>query len=399
MELARTLLRRLRRSGVHIETPDGDTVLFRNIPLRTQEYFNKDRTNLLCKKAGRVPSYLVFVDEDLAYRGPDTEIHRAFNSGPTQSGWRVLMLGNAGQPDAGLAVENGLAALGFPDGEPRLQIRNPPAIEGGENGTRSGCLEAFAVNLSERIAADEDMEPTVGRVSEAEAVVSCLLRWGQARLPVIAGPSGVGKSNLLYAAARLLRKARPDMAVLRVDMAELFSGALFEADREKMLTVLLNDAGKKGNVVLALEHLECAAREISHGLALLSDALDKGMKVAGTVLPRQLARFRGAPLARRIQPILLKDPSPAETADILERLRTRIGAHHRLEIDPDIARLCLKKALELQGHLPAQAIALMDEAGSNASLLGAKTVSPDDVYAAFTRCGAGAKPREEEDRE
>ena len=376
---------------MRIEVPDQDTVLFRHVPLRTQGFFNKERTNLLCKKAGVGPAYLVFVDEDLAYRGPDTELHKAFSSGPTQSGWRALVLGSSQQPDAEIAVENGLAALGFPDGEPRLQIRTETGTEGGRGeGGRQSCLEAFALNLSERVASDENVEPTVGRVSDTEAVVSCLFRWGQARLPLIAGPSGVGKSNLLYAAARLLRKARPELAVLRVDMAQLFSGALFEADREKMLTILLKEAGKNKNAVLVLEHLECAAQEVSHGLALLSDALDRGMKIAGTVLPRQLARFRGAPLARRIQPILLKDPPTRETVDILDRLREQIAEHHRLEISPAMVRLCLKKALNLPGHMPAKAIALVDEAASNAALLGTKTVSPDDVYAAFSRCGGGA---------
>jgi len=379
----------LRRSGVHIEVPDRDTVLFKDVPLRTRGCFNKEHTNLLCKKSGTGAAYLVFVDEDLSYRGPDTELHKTFSAGPTQSGWRVLVLGNTGQADAELAVENGLAALGFPDGEPQLRIETELGVKGPGEGDRQGPLEAFALNLSERVVADENMEPTVGRVSETEAAVSCLLRWGQARLPLIAGPSGVGKSNLLYAVARRLRMARPDLALLRVDMAELFSGALFEADREKMLTVLLKEAEKKGDIVLVFEHLECAAQEVSHGLALLSEALDKGIKVAGTALPRHLARFRGATLTRRSQPILLKDPSPRETADILARLRGQIAAHHHLEISPDMVRLCLKKAMHLPGHLPAKAIVILDESASNASLLGTKSVSPDDVSAAFSRCVSG----------
>ncbi len=374
-----------------IETPGRDTVVFRNVPLGAPNCFNKAHTNLLCKKAGMGSAYLVFVDEDLAYRGTDTGLHKAFSTGPTQSGWRVLVLGSAGLPDAERAVEDGLSALGFPDGEPRLPPPGPAHTGERDDGRRPGCLAAFAVNLSERVVACTDMEPTVGRVSETESVVSCLLRWGQARLPLITGPSGVGKSNLLVSATRLLMKVRPSFTVLRVDLAEMFSGLLFEADREKMFSVLLKDAGRETHVVLALEHIECAIREVLHGRALLCDALDRGMRIAGTVLPRHGVGFREAPLARRIQPILLRDPSPRETAEILDRLRPRMAAHHRVEIGSTAVRLCLKKALALPGHLPAKAIALVDEAASNASLLGAKAVSPDDVCAAFSRCSEEKK--------
>ena len=371
---------------MRIEVPDRDTVLFKNVPLTAEGCFNKERTNLLCKKTGTSAAFLVFVDEDLTYHGRDAELHKAFTGGPTQSGWRVLMLGNIGQTDPQVAAERGLAALGFPDGSPRLRFENGSGGGRQEQG-ESSALDAFSVNLSEAVDADEHLEPTVGRVAETEAVVSCLLRWGQTRLPLLCGASGVGKSNLFYNAARLLRRVRPGIAFLRIDLADAFAGTLFEAEREKLLAAMLKEAGARdGDVVLALEHLECAVREVSHGLALLSEALYRGTRIAGTTLPRHRPRLRQAPLARRSQPILLADVSPAETGAILERLRGRIAAHHRLEISPTVASLCLRRAVRLPGHLPAKAIMLLDESASNASLLGTKAVSPDDVCAAYTRC-------------
>lgn len=384
------MLRQLRKSGVRIEVPDQDTVLLRNVPLRERDCFNKQRTNMLCRKAGAGDGYLVFVDEDLSYRGPDTELHKAFTAGPTQNGWRALMLGSPVQPGAGTAVEDGLAALGF-EGRPQLRATSGAGAAPAGAPEGQGALEAFGLDLSERIAADEDVEPTVGRVPQIEAVVSCLLRWGQARLPLVVGPSGTGKSNLLFAVARLLRRARPDVRVVRVDLASLFAGSLFEAEREKLLSALFREARERPDTVLAFEHAECVARETPHGLHLLAGALDGQTRIAGVLLPQHVHRFRAAPLARRIQWVPLREPSPRETAAILERLRPRLAAHHRVELGPSALRLCLKKALSLDGHLPAKAIVLVDEAASNAALLGTKDVGPDDVSAAFRRCGGSAE--------
>jgi len=384
MELERKLVRQLQKRGVKIEAPDGDTLLFRNVPLSAQSSFNKQRTNLLCKKTAAGVAYLVFVDEDLAYRGNDRELHRAF-TGPTQNGWRALVLGDVLQSEPEVAVTNGLAALGFPDKNPQLRIDRATLAKDDGVGEQKGVLDAFSHNLTAAVIADSKRDPTVGREAETEAVSSCLLRWGQARLPLVVGASGVGKTNLLYSVARLLHQTRPKIAILRVNCAELLSGTLFPADRAKMLTFLLKDVRKTEDVVLALERIECVVREVPHGQLLLSDALDHGTRIVGTVFPHHVSGFTADPLARRTQVVVMQSMTARGTEDVLNRLRCQIGAHHRIKINDVDIRLCMKLARQLPGHLPAKAITLLDESASNAALLGGKALSPDDLHAACQR--------------
>jgi len=80
LELKRALAARLQDMRVRIEIPDANTVLFRSIPL-SPSFFNKVRANLLIKRQQEGMPFLVCVDADLAYRGADPTLSRAF-AGP-----------------------------------------------------------------------------------------------------------------------------------------------------------------------------------------------------------------------------------------------------------------------------------------------------------------------------
>lgn len=62
----RELEKKLKQLRVHIEAPDGDTVMPRNVPT-SDRYFNRPRTNLLIKRPREGMPYLICVDEDLEY--------------------------------------------------------------------------------------------------------------------------------------------------------------------------------------------------------------------------------------------------------------------------------------------------------------------------------------------
>ena len=227
LELKRALAARLQDMRVRIEIPDANTVLFRSIPL-SPSFFNKVRANLLIKRQQEGMPFLVCVDADLAYRGADPTLSRAF-AGPQKEGWRVLSPGSMPGLDFEQAVDQGLSALGFERPEPGLALPGPA---GGGNPAQTALLKGFGRDLFKDV--DEDVaEVTVGREREIENAASCLLRWGQARLPLVVGPSGVGKTNMLEGLARYLRgcpRARVS-AFVRVDLADRACGGALRAVR------------------------------------------------------------------------------------------------------------------------------------------------------------------------
>jgi hypothetical protein len=382
-ELKQSLAARLKELRVRIEIPDEDTAVFRNVATNAR-FFNKARTSLLVKRAQEGWPFLVCVDEDLEYVGEDAALARAFAGGVKRDGWRVLFLDflhppkDATPADFQAAVQTAMAALGFDGSEPCLPLSSARAAP-----SKKGLLAAFGENLSQSVREDK-AQVTVGRDDEIEEVAACLLRCGEVRLSIVAGESGVGKTNLLHGVAHRLSQARPGRDLVSVDLAFLFAGTLFEAERENLFLSLFKEASASAETLLALEHLERAVC-ILHGPLLLSQALDGGARIVGTALPAHLSGFRSAPLARRVHVTELSEPTAAETDAILMRARGRIAAHHGVQIDDSTVHACVSAAQTLAGCFPAKAIALLDAAASRAALSGAPDLSGDEIYFAAAR--------------
>lgn len=372
------LEKRLKQLRVHVDVPDGDTVLLRNVPANDR-FFNKPRTNLLIKRPREGMPYLICVDEDLDYTGTDSALARAFVAGHKQQGWRVLFVGHDTRADIQQVIEEALGAVGFDGREPELK---PPA-PGVEPGSDGKLLASFAVEVSTE-AADE---PTIGRQERIEDVVSSLLQW-QVRLPLIVGESGVGKTNLVRAAARRLKQCRPACRVVSVELGAVMAGTLFDSERESLLIALLKDASAQPQTVVVMEHMEMALIGVPRGHLLLGQALDDGARLIGTTLPAFESRFEVAPLERRLSLVELAEMGTDETSEVLSALRDRIAKHHQVEIGEPLIHAAIEAARPLAGHFPAKAIAMLDGAAVRAVLSDEREVSEFDI------CGAAAHARE-----
>jgi len=366
---------RLKQVRVHLDVPDGDTVLLRNVPANDR-FFNKPRTNLLIKRPREGMPYLICVDEDLDYTGTDSALARAFVAGHKQQGWRVLFVEHDGRADIQRVIEEALGAVGFDGREPELK---PPAATA-ESGGQGKLLASFAIEFS----ADAGSEPTVGREERIEEVVSSLLQW-QVRLPLIVGESGVGKTNLARAVTRKLKRCRPQFKVMSVELSAVMAGTLFDSERESLLIALLKDVGDQPETVVVLEHLEMALIGVPRGHLLLGQALDVGARLIGTTLAGYLSKFEIEPLTRRLQVTELSEMSMSETGEVLVTLRDRIAAHHRITIDETLLGAVIEAALPLPGHFPAKAISLLDAGAARAVLAGESELSLFDVYTAAAR--------------
>ncbi|MEK6324268.1 MAG: AAA family ATPase [Acidobacteriota bacterium] len=366
---------RLKQLRVHVDVPDGDTILLRNVPANDR-FFSKPRTNLLIKRPREGMPYLICVDEDLDYTGTDSALARAFVAGHKQQGWRVLFVGHDTRANLQQVIEEALSAVGFDGREPEL--KPPTATEG--PGSQGKLLASFAIELSPGEAA----EPTVGREERIEEVVSSLLQW-QVRLPLIVGESGVGKTNLVRAVTRKLKQCRPAFKVMSIELSAVMAGTLFDSERESLLIALLKDMEEQPQAVFVLEHLEMALIGVPRGHLLLGQALDRSARLIGTTLPGYLTRFEIAPLTRRLQVTELSAMSLSETAGVLLALRDRIAAHHNIAIEETLLSAVIETALPVTGHFPAKAISLLDAAAARAVLAGEAELSLFDIYTAAAR--------------
>ena len=261
LELEQHLEKRLKQLRVRIDSPDGNTLFLRNVPANTG-CFNKPRTNLLIKRPHAGQPYIVCVDEDLEYTGTDSAIVRAFTAAHRQQGWRVIYLDAGTQEDSHSLVENALRVLGFDGDEPVMDHAASDSRTADDDGGR--LLASFATDISKQVS-EGTVEPTIGRDDKVDEVITSLLQW-QARLAVIVGPSGVGKTNLVYAVARRMSQREISSRVLSVDLGVLMAGTLFDSERESLLANLFKEARlAEPSVVLVLEHLELALIGVPRG--------------------------------------------------------------------------------------------------------------------------------------
>ncbi len=366
LELERVLADRLKRLRVQVSAAEPEGLLLRRVPTH-RSYYNKPHTNILVTRPREGAPFLACVDEDLEYTGADAALTRAFAAAPRRQGWRVLYLGGD-SADAGTAIGSTLSLLGFDGEEPSIG-----SITSGQP-RPSGMLAAFATDAS-RAAREGTAEPCVGREDELERLLAAVFQW-RPRLPVVVGEPGVGKTNLLFGAARKLFERRPEAELRIVDMGVLFAGTLSGACRDNLLGSLLEEAAQPGRVV-ALERSELALSEAPHGAFLLAGALDKGARLIATTLPDFFASFEKPPLAGRVQAIELADPCPERVAHVLAALKERIARHHGVTIDEPLLSPTVVVAGALAGRFPGKAVALLDAAAARCALAGASEL---DLY-------------------
>jgi ATP-dependent Clp protease ATP-binding subunit ClpA len=271
-------------------------------------------------------------------------------------------------------VQQALAMLGAP---------GAPAYSPNPRSKPAGLLARFAVNLTAQVR-DGSAPHTVGREEVAEQTAASLLAW-QRRLPVMVGPPGFGKTNLLYKVARQLAEIRPQWQLLSVDLSCLLAGALWEGEREKLLNVALEEAAAAGHTVLALERLELAVMTAPLTPWLFAGALDRGARLAATCLPPFMDKLARGPLARRMDLIEITELAREDAAAALGHLRETLAAHHGVAIDAPVVEAAVARSLTLAGRLPDKAITLLDAAAARAALLKQPAVTECDVYLAASR--------------
>ncbi|MEA5570711.1 ATP-dependent Clp protease ATP-binding subunit [Calothrix sp. UHCC 0171] len=242
-------------------------------------------------------------------------------------------------------------------------------------------IEEFGKNLT-KLAQEGKLDPVVGRDKEIERTVQILGRRTKNN-PVLIGEPGVGKTAIAEGLAqRIINQDVPEILmgkqVISLDMGSLVAGTRFRGDFEERLKKIMEEVRSAGNIILVIDeiHTLVGAGGIEGGMDaanILKPALARGeMQCLGATTLDEYRQHieRDAALERRFQPIMVGEPSVAETIQILYGLRSIYEQHHRVKIS-DAA---LKAAAELSDRyisdrfLPDKAIDLIDEAGSRVRL-------------------------------
>ena len=243
--------------------------------------------------------------------------------------------------------------------------------------TAADPLSAYAMNLTER-AQQNLLDPLIGRVGELRRTMEILCR-RRKNNPVFVGDAGVGKTALAEGLAiKLLDEDVParlkGAEVFSLDAAALLAGTRFRGDFEERFKGVITALSSHPMPILFIDevHATVGAGATTGGTmdlaTLIKPILTAGeLRVIGSTTFEEfkhIEKDRG--LARRLQKVVVEEPSVEETTKILEGLKQRYESHHNVTYGDE----ALATAAKLAGRhlrdsrLPDSAIDVIDEAGA-----------------------------------
>ena len=237
-------------------------------------------------------------------------------------------------------------------------------------------LSKYGQDLVE-LAKNHKLDPVIGRDSEIRNVIRILSRKTKNN-PVLIGEPGVGKTAIAEGLAlRIVRGDVPnnlkDRKLFSLDMGSLIAGAKFRGEFEERLKAVLGEVKKsEGKIILFIDELH----------TIVGAGKTEGSMDAGNLLKPLLARGelhcigattldeyrqyieKDPALERRFQPVLVDEPSVADTISILRGLKERYEVFHGVKIQDQalIAAATLSNRYISDRFLPDKAIDLVDEA-------------------------------------
>ena len=240
------------------------------------------------------------------------------------------------------------------------------------------ALERFTRNLTE-LARKGKLDPVIGRDEEVRRVMQVLSRRTKNN-PVLIGEPGVGKTAIVEGLAqRIVNGDVPESLrnreLVALDIGQLLAGAKYRGEFEERLKSVVKELVEaEGRYVVFIDELHTivgagAAEGAVDASNMLKPALARGeLHVVGaTTLDEYRKHVEKDPaLERRFQPVLVGEPSVADTIAILRGLKEKYEVHHGVRITDNaiVAAATLSDRYIGDRFLPDKAIDLIDESAS-----------------------------------
>jgi len=264
-------------------------------------------------------------------------------------------------------------------------VSNASFASGGETergGQKPGsALEQFGRDLTE-LAAQGKIDPVIGRGDEIQRVIQILSRRTKNN-PVLIGEPGVGKTAVAEGLAlkintgdvpEILKKKR----LVSLDLTSMVAGTKYRGDFEERIKSAIDQVKQDGNIILFIDELHTiigagSAEGSTDAANILKPALARGdFQVIGATTINEYRKHieKDAALERRFQPVTVGEPTQEEAYEILQGLKDRYEAHHKVKITDEAIDAAVKLSARYisDRFLPDKAIDLVDEAASRVRL-------------------------------
>lgn len=257
----------------------------------------------------------------------------------------------------------------------------------GQAGTRTKgrsktpSLDQLGIDLTE-MSGKRELDPVIGRDKEIKRLIQILSRRTKNN-PVLIGDPGVGKTAIVEGLAQKVSagdipEPLKGKRVVQLNMGNLVAGTKYRGEFEERMRKLVKEMKESRDVVLFIDEIHTivgagGAEGAVDAANILKPSLARGeFQVVGATTLEEYRKHieKDAALERRFQPVMVDEPSVDDTIRILEGLRDRYEAHHRVKISDDAlsAAAKLSERYISDRFLPDKSIDLIDEAAARARL-------------------------------
>ncbi|WP_056938204.1 ATP-dependent Clp protease ATP-binding subunit [Lactobacillus kitasatonis] len=261
--------------------------------------------------------------------------------------------------------------------DPRMQMGG-----GNGNGGQGGrsLLVQYGTDLT-ALAKKGKIDPVIGRDKEIARVIEILNRRTKNN-PVLIGEAGVGKTAVVEGLAQeIVDGSVPaklqNKRIISLNVVSLVQGTGIRGQFEQRMEQLIKELQQNDDIILFIDEIHeiVGAGNAEGGMDagnIIKPALARGelQLVGATTIKEYRDIEKDSALARRFQPVEVKEPSINETIRILKGIQKRYEDYHHVHYTDDAIEAAAKlSARYIQDRfLPDKAIDLLDEAGSRMNL-------------------------------
>ena len=242
-------------------------------------------------------------------------------------------------------------------------------------------LDVYGTNLTAK-ARKNEIDEVVGRNMEIERVIQILNR----RLknnPCLIGEPGVGKTAIANGLAiKIARQEVPakllNKEVYLLDMTAVVAGTQFRGQFEGRMKAIIDECKQSKNIILVIDEIHniIGAGDGEHSMNaanILKPSLANGeVQLIGTTTLKEYRKYveKDTALERRLQPVLVEEPTVQATIEILKEIKKYYEDFHKVAISNDVIEQTVKMSEKYihDRFLPDKAIDILDEACAKINL-------------------------------
>ena len=232
------------------------------------------------------------------------------------------------------------------------------------------------------MAHQAQFDPLIGREKEVERIIQILSRRTKNN-PILLGEPGVGKTAIVEGLAQRIVDGNVPMfiankRILSLDLSLIVAGTKYRGQFEERLKGIIKELKENTDIIIFIDEIHSligagSAEGSLDAANILKPALSRGeISCVGATTIREYRRYieKDRSLLRRFQAINVAPPNEIETLQILEGVKERYEAFHKVKYSDTAIRSAVYQSNRYitDRFFPDKAIDILDEAGAKVKL-------------------------------